>query len=153
MKIFITGASGFLGQVVLRRLIGEEHDVLALSRSKSSDDLISTAGAKPVRGSLAQIESVQPYLRDIDVVIHCAAPVEFWGPWEKYEKGIITATKQLADLSANSGVKRFVHISSESVLQDKDSLLDIDENLAYPKKPNSYYGRAKKDCRRVSSCL
>lgn len=145
LKIFITGASGFLGQVVLRRLIEEKHDVLALSRGQSSDELFAKACAKPIRGSLDQIESLQQYLSDIDVVIHCAAPVEFWGPWQKYEKGIVTATKQLADLAAQSGVKRFVHISSESVLQDRGSLLDVDENFAYPQKPNSYYGRAKKN--------
>lgn len=144
MKVFITGASGFLGQVVLKRLISEKHDVVALSRSVSSDAIIIAAGAKPIRGSLDNLASLQTDLESTDAVIHCAAPVEFWGTWEKYEKGIISATKQLADLSAKCGVKRFVHISSESVLQDKDSLLDIDENYNYPKEPNSYYGKAKK---------
>ncbi len=45
--------------------------------------------------------------------------------------------------AAEKGVNRFIYISSESVLQDKTDLIDIDETSPYPIAPNSYYGKAK----------
>lgn len=144
MRVFLTGASGFLGRVVLDRLLREKHEVVALSRSTTSDNFISKIGAIPVRGDLSDVEPMQKHLKGIDVVIHCAATVEFWGKWEKFEKGIVTATIKLAELANRNGVKRFIHISSESVLQDKAPLIDIDEKYPYPSSPNSYYGKAKK---------
>lgn len=144
MNIFLTGASGFLGKSVLKKLISENHTVLALSRTPESDKLILSSGGIAVRGDLYKIKEFEVLLKDIDVVVHCAAPVEFWGPWEKFENGIVVSTSQLAEACAKKGVRRFIHVSSESVLQDKDSLLDIDETHPYPKEPNSFYGKAKK---------
>lgn len=97
------------------------------------------------RGSIRDIECVEKFtnmLRQFDVVVHCAAPVEFWGPWEKYEKGIIASSLELAKACNEQKVKRFIYISSESVLQDKEDLLDIDEDHPYSQEPNSFYGKS-----------
>ena len=144
MKIFVTGGSGFLGREVILRILDGNNDVFALSRSQNSDQTILQLGATPVRGDLNNVESLIDSLSGVDVVIHCAAPVEFWGPWEKYQSGIIDATIGLLDVANSAGVKRFIHISSESVLQDKEALLNINETKPYPKKANSFYGESKK---------
>lgn len=143
MKIFITGGSGFLGQRVINRLQTTKHELVGLARSERSVAKLQKMKVEPVSGSLENISEWQQNLAAMDIVIHCAAPVEFWGPWEKYQTGIVDATKNLFQASENNGVKRFIYISSESVLQDHKDLVDIDETEPYPKTPNSYYGKSK----------
>ncbi len=143
MKIFITGGSGFLGQRVITRLQKEYSDISGLSRSENSRKKLETLKVKPVSGSLENIDQWKHELSGVDIVIHCAAPVVFWGKWALFQQGIVDATKNLFRAAEVSGVKRFIYISSESVLQDKKDLIDIDETEPYPASPNSRYGKAK----------
>jgi nucleoside-diphosphate-sugar epimerase len=144
MNIFVTGGTGFLGRKLIPRLVKEGHPVKALSRSEASDQVILKLGAVPARGSLENISQWEESLKGSDILIHCAAPVEFWGEWKKFYREITMATRNLLESSAGMGIKRFIYISSESVLQARKPLLEIDENYSYPKEPNSYYGKAKK---------
>ncbi len=143
MKIFITGGTGFLGQRVIERLQKEGFQLIGLARSENSVNVLKTLHVEPILGSLENIDAWKHKLENIDVLIHCAAPVEFWGSWQKFENGIVTATKKLYNTAKENTVKRFIFISSESVLQDTKNLIAIDETEAYPKEPNSYYGKAK----------
>ena len=143
MKIFITGGTGFLGQRVIRRLRQEYSDISGLARSSGSSKMLEALAVNPVLGSLENIDQWKDGLSGVDVVIHCAAPVEFWGSWDKYQKGIVEATEALFLAAEREGVKRFIFVSSESVLQDRKDLMDIDESEPYPESPNSFYGKAK----------
>jgi nucleoside-diphosphate-sugar epimerase len=144
MRVFVTGGSGFVGKRLVARLVQEGHSVLALSRSISTDSMLEEFGCTPVRGDLSDISQWEMALLHVDAVIHCAAPVEFWGAWSKFSSGIVDATKTLVAAAAKRGVKRFIHLSSESVLQASQSLVDIDESFAYPQVTSSFYGEAKK---------
>lgn len=144
MKILVTGGSGFLGKHIILKLISAGHSVSALARSPTSVKIVEQLGARAVFGDLEKVENFESSLGQFDVVVHAAAPVEFWGPWDKYQKGIIDATGALAGACSQQQVKKFIYISSESVLQAKKDLLDIDESFAYPDKPNSFYGLSKK---------
>jgi len=143
MRVFLTGGSGFLGQVVIRHLKAAGHDIFALTRADSAKTKVEKLGAIAVKGNLGEIEAIRPMMNGIEVVIHCAAPVEFWGPWDKFEREIVDATMDLARLANECGVRRFIQISSEAAIQNQDSLIDVDESLPYPAEPNSYYGKAK----------
>ena len=55
MKVFITGASGFIGSAVTRELIGLGYEVTGLARSKESAVKLSDSGATPLYGSLEDI--------------------------------------------------------------------------------------------------
>ncbi len=144
MKVFVTGATGFLGRRLVARLIREGHTVSALARSEQGAAQVQALGAQPVLGDFDRITAWETALQGVDVVVHCAAPVETWGPWQLFATGIVDATRELLAAAGRKGVRRFVYISSESVLQDREPLLDIDESKAYPAEPNSFYGRAKK---------
>jgi len=78
------------------------------------------------------------------VVIHCAAPVEFWGPWHKFDKDIVIASKKLFLACNRNKIKKFIFISSDSVMQNDEPLIDINEEDPPAKNPNSFYGKAKK---------
>jgi nucleoside-diphosphate-sugar epimerase len=143
MRIFVTGGTGFIGTQLIKRLIADGHEVHALGRSEGSREVVRLLGATPIVGSLADIDLWKESLRGCDAVVHCAAPVEFWGPWERFENEIVTATRHLADAAAAAHVPKFIHISSESVLQDIEPIVNADETRPFPDKPNSHYGTAK----------
>lgn len=145
MKIFVTGASGFLGRPLVRHLLRQGHTVGAIYRSESSRAALRDLGVQhQVAGSLGDIARWQQQLAGYDVVIHAAAPIELWGPWALFQSQIVDATQKLLQAAQQQQVRRFVYISSESVWQDTQPLLDIDETLPPAATPNSSYGQAKK---------
>jgi len=143
-RIFVTGGSGFVGKRLIARLLESGHDITALSRSAKSDAVLKALGATPVRGSLDDVADWQGALKGHDVLIHAASPITVWGDAEVLHRQIVEATTALADACAAFGVRRMIHLSSESVLQGAGPLLDIDETHPYPARPNSRYGACKK---------
>lgn len=142
MKLFITGGSGFLGTRLTKKLIRDGHEITAFARSDLSAEKLSQLGCKTVVADLLSSQSYEEYLKDINVVIHAASPVSFWGEWSYFQKNIVDATRNLFEAANRNNVKRFIYISSESVIQNDTPLLDIDETFPYI-EPNSFYGKAK----------
>ena len=135
MRIFVTGASGFVGGAATKRFVADGHEVTAMSRSEKSDAAICALGATPVR---CDLESVEPeHAQGADVVLHCAAFVEQWGPRDAWKRFNVDGTARLLKAAREAGVKRFIHISTESVLWRGQHLRGVDET--YPLAPNSPY--------------
>ena len=72
MKVFITGATGFIGAAVTRELIGAGHEVVGLARSESAAQLLRNAGALAHEGSLENADSLKRGAQSADAVIHTA---------------------------------------------------------------------------------
>lgn len=144
MNVFVTGGTGLVGKVLVRRLVEAGHRVRALSRSDAGDAVLSSLGAEAVRGDLSDVRRWEASLAGIDAVIHAASPLPSWAPWSHFEEGIVDATRALADAAVRAGARRFVQLSSESVLQQSAPLIGVDPSTPAADHPNSFYGRAKK---------
>lgn len=146
MRIFITGASGFVGGAAARDLV-RDHEVLALSRSEASDAAIRETGATPVRGDL---DSVTPeLLKGVDVVVHCAAKVDSWGPMKEFFRVNVEGTKRLLDASRKAGVKRFIHIGTEAALFHGQDMVRLDEKAPLSFNSPFPYSRSKAHAERL----
>ncbi len=135
MRIFVTGASGFVGGAAAQAFGSSEHTVWAMSRSAASDLVIAERGATPVRCDLENVTA--EHIGDAEAVVHCAAFVEQWGPVEAWKRFNVDGTARMLNAARDAGAKRFIHISTESVLWRGQHLRGADET--YPRAPKSPY--------------
>lgn len=78
MRIFITGATGYIGQVVTERALAEGHEVYGLSRKEDGDAKLRALGATPVRGELTSLDVLRQESSRADAVLHLAY-IHDWG--------------------------------------------------------------------------
>ncbi|MGW2843311.1 NAD-dependent epimerase/dehydratase family protein [Streptomyces sp. NPDC001493] len=137
MRVFLTGGSGFVGQRLIRRLHADGHTVVALARSASSALRVSDAGARPVRGDLAELTgrggSAAPpawlkHLHDADAVVHAAARMEFWGGDAGFRADNHDPAVALHAAAVAAKVPRFVLISAAGVSTGTQRAAVVDEN-------------------------
>lgn len=112
-KFLITGSTGFVGRELVKQLLLDGHNVVAVARRNSSS-LINT--------EFLQIQDIaeanwDQCFQDIDVVIHLAARVHVMkeqldDPLAEFRRINVTATEKLARSAADQGVRRFVYVSS-----------------------------------------
>ena len=106
MKIFMTGASGYIGGTVADSLIKAGHSVAGLARAESSAAKLRVHGIEPLRGELSAHGIVRNAARDADAVINCA---------DASDPFVVAA---IVEGLAGSG-KPFLHTSGSSVIGDK----------------------------------
>ncbi len=105
MRIFVTGASGWIGSAVVPELIGAGHQVTGLARSDSSAAALTAAGAEVVRGTIDDLGTLRSAAAVADGVIHLAFKhdIAFSGDFEGAAQANQRAVEAFGDVLTGSG--------------------------------------------------
>ncbi len=150
MRILVTGATGFIGSHLCRRLHDSGYDVAAFHRPTSSMILLQDLPIKHVQGDLFDPPSLHAAMKDVEVVYHCAAHVGGWKDPEEMAASHITGTKNVLAAALDSKVKRVIYTSSVAALgvpeleTDQETVPLMTEEHTWNYDPKQWpYGYAK----------
>lgn len=144
MKVFITGATGFIGKAVVKNLIKDKHSVTELLLPQEDERL--AGGSAFVRGDVTQRESLAGKMKGHDAVIHLAGAVGYQS-WKNCRNINIHGARNVVDEAVHSGVRRFIHMSSVSVYGRVPNVL-IGEDFPH-RKIGDPYGDTKIDAENI----
>ncbi|MGB7293304.1 MAG: NAD-dependent epimerase/dehydratase family protein [Thermodesulfobacteriota bacterium] len=154
MKAVITGGTGFIGSRLVERLVEKGYEVRCLVRKSSQIEPLKKLGVELCYGDLLDHDSLRSLTKGGDLVFHLAAMVTDWGSKRDFYTMNVDATRVLLEGSRDSGVKRFIYMSSSTVVWKSDfwevhDINDIDESYPYPERYNDYYNETKAEAERA----
>ncbi len=143
MRIFLTGATGFVGSHVAQSLHAAGAELRLLTRTTSRTEHLAGLNAELVRGDLLQPEHLRSALVGCDALVHVAADYRLWVPDPKAMYAAnVQGTKMLLRLAGETGVRRVVYTSSvatmgfraDGAVVDEDTPVSIDNMIGHYKR-------------------
>lgn len=145
MNTLITGGTGFIGRALVNRLFKEGNRVVLLTRAADRVDGLLRKKADILEADIcdpASLEKLDARSQGIDVVIHLAAVLDYFGDERKLFRVNVEGTINLLNFAKKTGIKRFIYISSIEAMGTAGKG-DIPANEAFACKPISPYGASK----------
>jgi dihydroflavonol-4-reductase len=129
MKVFLTGATGFVGHHVAKALAAEGAELRLLVRKTSNLKNLERVSGDTHVGDLADPESLRPALLGCDAVMHVAADYRLWIPDpQAMYKANVDGTRELLRMAREAGVKRIVYTSSVATMHFRTDGIVINED-------------------------
>jgi NADH dehydrogenase len=111
MKVFLTGATGFVGRNMLKRLLADGHSVRALVRNPQKDKALAQEKVELVAGDVAEGTGLDQGMQGCDAVIHLVGIIVEKGK-NTFERVHHVGTRNVVEAARRTGVKRFVQMSA-----------------------------------------
>lgn len=143
MRALVTGATGFIGGKLARRLEAMGWQVTAVGRNLQEGRSLAADGILFVPADLADEAAIRKACDGQDIVFHCGALSSPWGKYEHFYNSNVIGTRNIAQGSLEHKVKRLVHVSTPSIYFDYTDRLGIKEDDALPAKPVNAYAATK----------
>lgn len=139
MNIFITGATGYVGNNLAKRLAGEGHTIHALCRSANKHSLLSHPNIKVFEGDITDAASVEAAMQNCQQVYHLAAYARVWAkdPSIFYTLNV-EGTKNVLNAAIKHGIKNVVFTSTGGVLGPSNGNPVKEDDARYGNVFNEY---------------
>jgi nucleoside-diphosphate-sugar epimerase len=141
MRVLVTGASGFLGQAVVRELVARGHRVSAGGRRPSK--VLEALGVRNFTCDLLNRALVERAIEGHEAVVHSAALTGFAAPRTDFWRTNVEGTRFVLESARAAGVQRLVYTSSPSVVFDGRDHRRADESLPYARRFLAPYPETK----------
>jgi oxidoreductase len=138
----VTGATGFIGGHLARRLVREGYRIRCLVRPTSDTSTLEPLDVELVRGDLTDAGSLLGAVRGCRFVLHCAALVSDWATVEEIKQVNVAGTRSVLEASSAGSAERFVHFSTTDVYGHPDRP-EIDETHV-PDRFSNWYSETKR---------
>lgn len=141
--VLVTGAHGFIGGRVVKRLADRGYRVRGLVRREGDLPKVET-----VRGDVTDRGAMQRVVEGVDAVVHCAA--EFGSDFEQAKRVNVEGTRHLAEAALSQGCERFVHLSTCGVydLVGREVVEEATPTWAWDPATHLVYGVTKAQAER-----
>jgi len=117
MKVLVSGASGFIGSAICRRLLAAGHTVRALLRPTSPRSNLEGLDVEIVIGDLTDADSLHPALAGCRILFHAAADYRLWVPHpQALYRTNVEGTRNIMQAALVAGIERIVYTSSVATL-------------------------------------
>jgi nucleoside-diphosphate-sugar epimerase len=113
MRVFLTGAGGYVGTTLTRRLVRAGHQVVGLVRSETAADAVLEAGGEPRRGTLSDTDVLEAEASVADAVVHAAVSID-----DRARLDASAVDALLSGLRQQTRRPRFVYTSNTQVYPD-----------------------------------
>jgi dihydroflavonol-4-reductase len=143
--VIVTGATGHIGNVLVRQLLARGEDVRVLIHNSEDITPVFGLNVDMVRGNVCSIDSLLAAFKDCDMVYHLAGVISIMPGNSKMLYKVNTAgTQNVVDACIKTGVRRLVYTSSIHAVEEPPCGTTIDESITCnPDKVPDGYGRSK----------
>ncbi len=136
MRIIVTGATGFLGGALARRLKQLGYEVIALGRDRAKLAALAAEDMHAIRFDLSS--GAPPPRITAGALVHCAALSSPWGSPAAFYHANVVGTQGALSLARAAGVRRFVQISTPSIYFRFQDQVGVREDAPLPRPVNAY---------------
>lgn len=121
MRILVTGATGFIGSRLVKRLLGTPHELRCLVRASSLTKALEEQGISLITGDVTDRASLQKAMEGCDWVANLANLFDFWVPdARQYETVNVAGTRNVMEAAAELGVSKVLHVSTVAIFGDAE---------------------------------